>query len=188
MYIVADFTKMLTLDDYRNTIESKLRNLDVSMLIINAGMGGPGPFNKNDEDLVSNILTCNMMQCTYLPKLMVNQLNSRFEKTCQKAAMIFVSSISAIRPMPGVALYSSSKIYTSYLAEALAYELKDTVDVISYRPGEVDTNMNPNNSGRQGFISAERAVTVCFRDLGVDHMTYGDESHEIKMLSMTKDP
>jgi len=44
MYIVADFTKMLTLDEYRNTIESKLKNLDVSMLILNAGMASTGPF------------------------------------------------------------------------------------------------------------------------------------------------
>ena len=29
MYIVADFSKLLTLDDYRNTIESKLIDLDV---------------------------------------------------------------------------------------------------------------------------------------------------------------
>jgi short-subunit dehydrogenase len=70
MYIVADFSKMLTMDDYRNTIESKLRNLDVSMLILNAGMGAAGPFDKFDEVNVSNILTCNIMQTSYLPKLM----------------------------------------------------------------------------------------------------------------------
>lgn len=70
MYIVADFTKMLTLDDYRNIIESKLRNLDVSMLILNAGMAATGPFEKIDEVNVSNIVTCNMMHTSYLPKLM----------------------------------------------------------------------------------------------------------------------
>ena len=110
-----------------------------------------------------------MMQATYLPKLMAKQLTSRFEKMGQKAALIIVSSISAIRPQPGVAVYSSTKIYASYLAEALAYEFKDTVDVISYRPGEVDTNMNPNGDGdlRPGFITPERAAVVCFRDLGI---------------------
>ena len=61
MFIVADFTKMLTLDDYRRTIESRLRDLDVSMLILNAGMAATGPFEKIDEVNASNILTCNMM-------------------------------------------------------------------------------------------------------------------------------
>jgi len=72
MYIVADFTKLLTMDDYRDTIESKLRELDVSILILNAGMMQPGPFEKQDDSVVSNIVTCNVMHCSYLPKVMAN--------------------------------------------------------------------------------------------------------------------
>jgi len=44
MYIVADFTKLYTIEDYRETIESKLRTLDVSILALNAGMMTPGGF------------------------------------------------------------------------------------------------------------------------------------------------
>ena len=53
MYVVADFTKILTFEDYTNTIESKLRDLDVSMLIINAGMGKPGPFVSTPQEVMS---------------------------------------------------------------------------------------------------------------------------------------
>lgn len=53
MYVVADFTKLLTFEDYATTIESKLRNLDVSMLIINAGMGKPGIFVDTPQEEVS---------------------------------------------------------------------------------------------------------------------------------------
>jgi len=77
MYIVADFTKLLTMDAYRDTIESKLRNVDVSILILNAGMGEPGPFEKVSENGVSNLLTCNIMHASYLPKLLANQLLGR---------------------------------------------------------------------------------------------------------------
>jgi len=70
MYIVADFSKLLTMDDYRDTIESKLRDLDVSILILNAGMTAMGPFELLDETTVSNIVTCNVMQTSYLTKLM----------------------------------------------------------------------------------------------------------------------
>ena len=70
MYIVADFTKMMTLDDYRTTIANKLSDIDVSMLILNAGMAATGPFDRIDEVNVSNILHCNIMQKSYLPKLM----------------------------------------------------------------------------------------------------------------------
>ena len=49
MNIVADFTKLLTMDDYRDTIESKLRDLDVSILILNAGMTAKGPMEMITE-------------------------------------------------------------------------------------------------------------------------------------------
>ena len=70
MYIVADFTKLLKLEDYETTIVSKLKDLDVSMLILNAGMAATGPFDLFEDVKVSNILTCNMMHTSYLPKLM----------------------------------------------------------------------------------------------------------------------
>jgi len=60
MYIVADFTKLLTMDAYRETIESKLNELDVSILILNAGMMQPGHFYKQDDTVISNIVTCNV--------------------------------------------------------------------------------------------------------------------------------
>jgi len=60
MYVVADFTKLLTIQDYKDTIESKLRDLDVSMLILNAGMMQPGPFERQDDSVVTNLVTCNV--------------------------------------------------------------------------------------------------------------------------------
>ena len=72
MYIVADFTKLLTMDAYRETIESKLKELDVSMLILSAGMMQPGPFELQDDSMISNIVTCNVMHSSYLPKVMAN--------------------------------------------------------------------------------------------------------------------
>ena len=131
-----------------------------------------------------------MMHSSYLPKLMANQLTSRLSKHGQKAALVFTSSISCIRPMPGIGMYSSTKVFTTYLARALSYEMKDTVDVIAYCPGEVDTNMNPNKGEKlaPGFITAERAAETCFRDLGLEDMSYGDKIHELQANKMNKDP
>lgn len=89
--------------------------------------------------------------------------------------------------MPGLSLYSSSKVFTSFMGEALAYEFKDTVDVISFRPASVNTNMNPNQKRgvkteklNPDYISPERATFCCFRDLGHRQgMTYGDAIHEL---------
>ena len=105
----------------------------------------------------------------------------------QKSALVFVSSISADTNMPGLTLYSASKVFTSYMGEALAYEFKDTVDVISFRPASVDTNMNPNQKRgvktsdlNPDYISPQRAAFCCFRDLGHNRgATYGDAIHEL---------
>ena len=74
---------------------------------------------------------------------MTSQLLKRYEKTGQKAAMIFTSSDYANIPIPGIVTYSACKSFTSFLGEGLHSELKDKVDIISLKPGNVDTKMNP---------------------------------------------
>jgi short-subunit dehydrogenase len=73
---------------------------------------------------------------------MAPQLCSRLKKTGQKAALVFVGSAAAGFPFPGVITYSATKSFTTYLAEGLNFELEGKVDVLSYQPGHVDTNIN----------------------------------------------
>ena len=83
--------------------------------------------------------------------------------------MIFVSSIAAAIPLPGYLTYSATKTFATYIGEGLYYELQDTVDVISFRPGNVDTNMNPYDDEKNkggDYISPAYAASYCFRDLG----------------------
>ena len=87
-------------------------------------------------------------------------------------------------------MYSSSKAFTTFIGEGLAYEFKKKVDVISFRPASVDTNMNPNPKKgeavvkklRWDYITPERAAFCCFRDLGKQDMTYGDIVHELQSI------
>ena len=38
MYVVADFDKLETIDDYQTTIGDKLKEIDIAMLFLNAGV------------------------------------------------------------------------------------------------------------------------------------------------------
>ena len=38
MYLVADFASMSTIQDYQRTIADKLKNIDIAMLFLNAGV------------------------------------------------------------------------------------------------------------------------------------------------------
>jgi len=93
--------------------------------------------------------------------------------------MIFVSSVFADVTSPGVAMYSSSKVFNTWIAEALNFEWKEKIDVLSFRAGCVDTKLNPDKKVFPGYITPERAAVACFRDLGLQHMTYGDWSHQV---------
>lgn len=46
--------------------------------------------------------------------------------------------------MPGILVYSAVKSFVTFLAEGLHYELKNKVDVMSYAPGYVSTNLTNN--------------------------------------------
>jgi len=42
--IVADFSKMFSIEDYEQTIGSKIKDLDVGIVVLNAGKALMGPF------------------------------------------------------------------------------------------------------------------------------------------------
>jgi short-subunit dehydrogenase len=134
----------------------------------------------------------NALHPAYLAKVMAAQLNARFDKKGEKAAMIFVSSAASFMPSPGNLIYSASKIFTSYIAEGLFYEFEGKVDVINYMPSSVDTNMNPSEKvgSKTGYITPMEAVVTSLRDLGNEPSTYGHHSHEntINVLRMFPKP
>ena len=84
----------------------------------------------------------NAVHPAHLAKVMAAQLNARFEKKGEKAAMVFVSSAASMMSSPGNLIYSAAKIFTSYIGEGLYYEFEGKVDVINYMPASVETNMN----------------------------------------------
>lgn len=87
--------------------------------------------------------------------------------------------MAAACPMPGLAIHSSTKIFTSYLAQTLNYELRSQADVLYYQPYKVHTK-EVGNLADSFTISTERAANVCFRDLGSTSLTNGSLRHEIQ--------
>ena len=70
--ICADFSKMHTIKDYKEKIASKLINLDVCMLFLNAGSAQMGKFADIDESSVEDIMTVNAIHPMYLAKALIN--------------------------------------------------------------------------------------------------------------------
>ena len=104
-----------------------------------------------------------------------------------RSGIVITSSSASVLPLPAMALYSATKVYEKYLAEALNFELKEKVDVISYEPGMVCSNMTKLSEENSKTITAKRAAEVCFRDLGISPATHGAFRHdkETFMLNLT---
>lgn len=47
MHIVADFSKMNSINEYEDIVNKNLGKLDIGILILNAGVGSMGPFSDN---------------------------------------------------------------------------------------------------------------------------------------------
>jgi short-subunit dehydrogenase len=113
---VADFVKLKGIDEYQSAIGDKLKDVDIGVLIVNAGYGRMGPF---DEMLPSEIETSfqtNAAHVVYTIKVLVGQMVKRYENSRTKGAILVTSSGMGSRPISGTITYSASKSFASFLA------------------------------------------------------------------------
>jgi short-subunit dehydrogenase len=85
-------------------------------------------------------------------------MTARYEATKQRSLIINLSSTAAILPMPMMSLYGATKAFNDWLSRALSYECEPAVQIVSFRPGVVNTNLpkaaNVKGSG-PGVIETE---------------------------------
>ena len=102
--------------------------------------------------------------------------------------MIATSSIAGCVPSPILTTYCSTKVFVTYLAQGLDYELKDKVDIKSYAPGYVATKLAKRSTKDLGFftISPEKSAHVCFRDVGIESYSHGSIGHDFHAWLVNK--
>jgi len=111
------------------------RDLDIGLLVSNAGGGRPGPLLDQSLDDLHRRFTLNAT--THLD--LVHAFGQRFVAR-GRGGIVLVSALGAIHGLPNMAHESAAKAYVLNLGEALHYELAPTgVDVMVLLPGNVDT-------------------------------------------------
>src|SRR4030095_6914058 len=107
----------------------------IDVLINNAGLGDHGQFEESDW---SRVRALTQVTHAVLRDLIMSQ----------RGAILNVSSIASLLPLPQMAVYAATKAYVTSLSEALRAELRGTgVSVTALCPGPVDTEF---------FVVAER--------------------------------
>ena len=129
--IKADITKS---DDIK-IIKDRLNNINVDILINNAGFG---IFNKISDisiDEWKNHINTNLTGAFIMSKIVLKNMVAKKE-----GKIVFINSIAGKSPYPFSSAYVSSKFGLTGLASSLREELRtDNIKVISIHPGSIDT-------------------------------------------------
>jgi short-subunit dehydrogenase len=138
-------------------------DLEIAILVNNAGVGYSGRFDKQDAARLSSMVQLNCAA----PVALTAQLLPRMKER-GRGAVIFVGSVAGCQPLPLHALYAATKAFDNLLGEALWGEMRGSgVDVISLLPGATESEFQ-DVAGELPHAGepAEKVVQVALRALG----------------------
>lgn len=117
------------------SLDGATADLDVGLVVLNAGFGTSGPFLGADLREEEAMIALNCAALTGGALLFGRRLATR-----KAGALVLVSSILAFTGVPRAATYAASKAYVQSLGEALRLELGERgVDVLTVAPGPTVT-------------------------------------------------
>ena len=136
--------------------ELAARDIVPDLLVNNAGLGDRGDFATSDWDKNRAMLRVNIEALTHLTHLMLPGMIAR-----GRGAVIHVSSLASLLPIPDFAVYAATKAYVTSFSEALRIELKEFgIPVLAVCPGPVHTGFGAV-AGRDGKVS-DSQYRECF--------------------------
>ncbi len=112
------------------------QNIEIDILINNAGFGLGGPFAETDIDREIDMINLNVTALTHLTKIFLGPMLAR-----RTGRIMNVASTAGFQPGPLMSVYYASKAYVISFSEAIAEELRDTgITVTTFCPGPTATN------------------------------------------------
>jgi short-subunit dehydrogenase len=110
-------------------------DLAIDVLINNAGLGDHGPFVDSEWERVNSMLQVNVYALTYLTFRVLPKM-----RKARCGAILNVSSIASLLPLPNSAVYAATKAYVTSFSEAVRAELRSSnISVTALCPGPVST-------------------------------------------------
>eukprot|EP00347_Sterkiella_histriomuscorum_P013612 403364052 len=177
-YIVQNLSEVTTYQGYLDKFGKSFSDIDVGILINNAGIGFSGPYYDMTSKEGESVFSLNCFHPIYLSKLLLNQQINR----AKKSAFMGVSSLMGYHSFPCHLYYSSSKVFVRYLFEGLNTEMqndprtKGKIDFQCYKPGFVATKLSRKT---KGFTIPDtiQAAEGALKDLGKRYSSYGVIDH-----------
>jgi len=162
----------------------KALNHEIGVLVNNVGMMGPGYNNMADMEkkAVKEIITVNVLPLTMFCHAFLPDMAKR-----GKGAIINISSVAGLVPVPYLAVYSATQHYISALTQAIAQEYSGLGVVIQeVDPGQVDSASSKCMMSQPSLLAPSPAAFVnsAIRTLGYNSRTCGYWSHSLLMTCL----
>jgi len=151
-------------------IHKAVQDLDVSMLINNAGYGSFGPFTGQEVDAIEKMIQLNCTSVAVLTRLFLDDFHKK--RPQHRSGLVITASLGAYTPMANSALYNATKVFDQFLSWALHREQQDLnkpVDVLSLEPGSTATQFRLTATAgvdtSKGAASALQVASTALDDL-----------------------
>lgn len=110
-------------------------DLDVGILVNNAGYGYAGRFDRQETERLRSMVVLNAVTPTVLTSRLIGGMRMR-----GRGAVIVVGSVAGRQPIPLHGVYSATKAFDLHFGEALWAEMQGTgIDVLVVEPGPTAT-------------------------------------------------
>jgi len=177
MTVVADFTNPETISKAVKKVKSA--NIDLGILVNNVGVLGPShlPFLELDKSSVKEIIMVNILPTTLLCHAFLPDMVKK-----GKGAVINISSVAGLWPIPYLAVYSATKHYVAAFTQAIAAEYSGSGVVIQeVDPGQVQTAMTKMFLPMPSLLSPTPATYAAsaLKTLGYNARTCGWWVHSL---------
>ena len=152
----------LSVENFQFDILDATKDLEIGLLVNNAGMNCEGDFYRGSLDRNLQMLNLN----TKAPFVLAYEFGKQFISR-KKGGIIFTSSISAFNAHPYLSHYAATKAYILSLAESMNYEFKDkNVDVLAVCPGMTKSEMTKGMKEGPMLMEAAPVVKLAIDNLG----------------------
>ncbi len=112
-------------------LDRETGDLDVGLLVNNAGFGGMGLFRKQDPDRLESMIRLNCIAPMRLTHRFLERMEGR-----ERSGIIIVASVSGYQGSPYMSCYGGTKGFDLLFGEALASEMAgEPVDILVASPG-----------------------------------------------------
>ena len=138
------------------TLHRACADLEIGLLINNAGFGDFGNFMDLDVTAHGNMVRVNCLMPVQLTSYFLKPMLDR-----KRGGMVMLSSMVGFKATPHFSLYSATKAFDRWFGAALYDEVKGAgIDVLTICPGLTDTEFFENARGRTRLFPVGKPETV----------------------------